>query len=231
MTISPERLEARRRQLVDAAHALIRETGDAGFSMLQLAKRAGVSPATPYNLMGSKSELLRLVVLDEFESFQAKLTAAPAAPALDWLLNSVDLMARRYIEDPSFYAGVYKAAMSGESSEIGNLMITEGRSLWSGMIQAAVDAKDLEDFVQIEPLTDVFLRAMAVTVQGWLALGWTDEQFAREIRHAARLTLASVATPARRDSLVQDIRALQVAMAASSPLARSRSTTAAVGDR
>ena len=57
MAISPERREARRRNLALAAQALIRERGDAGFSMAQLAERAGVSPATPYNLVGSKAAL------------------------------------------------------------------------------------------------------------------------------------------------------------------------------
>ncbi|WP_418654973.1 TetR/AcrR family transcriptional regulator, partial [Acinetobacter baumannii] len=55
MALSPEAREARRRNIVDAAHELVRETGGAGFSMLDLARRAGVSPATPYNLLGSKS--------------------------------------------------------------------------------------------------------------------------------------------------------------------------------
>ena len=64
MALSAERREARRRHLVDAAASLVRVDGGTGFSMLQLAGRAGVSPATPYNLIGSKSELLRLLVAD-----------------------------------------------------------------------------------------------------------------------------------------------------------------------
>lgn len=54
MALSDELRAARCRNLVDAAHALIRETGGTGFSMVQLAEKAGVSPATPYNLLGSK---------------------------------------------------------------------------------------------------------------------------------------------------------------------------------
>ena len=65
MALSAERREARRRHLVEAAASLIRDNGGAGFSMLQLAERAGVSQATPYNLLGSKSELLRLIVAGE----------------------------------------------------------------------------------------------------------------------------------------------------------------------
>ena len=79
MALSAERREARRRHLVEAAASLIRDNGGAGFSMLQLAERAGVSQATPYNLLGSKSELLRLIVAGEFEGFVARLAALPPA--------------------------------------------------------------------------------------------------------------------------------------------------------
>src|SRR5271168_2287443 len=46
----------RRRRIIEAARALIRETGNAGLSMRALAARAGVSLATPYNLFGSKRD-------------------------------------------------------------------------------------------------------------------------------------------------------------------------------
>ena len=42
MALSPELREARRRNVIDAAHMLVRETGGTGFSMAQLAQRAGM---------------------------------------------------------------------------------------------------------------------------------------------------------------------------------------------
>jgi AcrR family transcriptional regulator len=47
MALSVARRAERVQNLVQAAQELIR-TSDAGFSMTQLAAKAGVSPATPY---------------------------------------------------------------------------------------------------------------------------------------------------------------------------------------
>lgn len=54
-------VEERRRRLVKAASELIEERDDGSFSMPELAKRAGLSLATPYNLFGSKAAVLAQV--------------------------------------------------------------------------------------------------------------------------------------------------------------------------
>jgi len=48
----------RRERILDAARKLMRRTGGTGFTMRALAKEAGVSLATPYNLFRSKSGVL-----------------------------------------------------------------------------------------------------------------------------------------------------------------------------
>lgn len=227
MSISPERLEARRRLLLDAACALIREKGDAGFSMVELARRAGVSPATPYNLVGTRSELLRLVVGDEFERFRLRLAALPPAAPLDRLLEAVDLLVRQYAEDPDFYRGLYRAAQSGESAEVARQMMAQGRSLWSGMVAATVAAGDLDAEVEAEPLTDVLLRTMGATIESWLASTWPRARFGAEMAHAVRLIVAAQAAPARREGLRAEVRALQAELAAAARASAARKAAAA----
>jgi AcrR family transcriptional regulator len=209
MSISPERLEARRRQLVDAAHALIRENGDAGFSMAQLAAKAGVSPATPYNLIGPKAEVLRLVVQDVYEGFTARLARRPPAAPLAHLLGAVDEVVDYYTKDPGFYAGLYRTAQGADRAVIGSLMFSQGRSLWSGFVAAAVEAGELERFVQVELLTDVLLRMMSITSEFWLSSGWSPGRFHAEMAHAARLVLCSLATAEAGTRLSREIEALQ----------------------
>lgn len=58
---------------MEAARTLIREKGGSGFSMRELAAKAGVSYATPYNLLSSKTNLLTLVVQEEFALFRHKM--------------------------------------------------------------------------------------------------------------------------------------------------------------
>lgn len=49
--------QARRQAILDAAEALIRETGATDFTMLAVAERAMVSPTTLYNLFGTKAAM------------------------------------------------------------------------------------------------------------------------------------------------------------------------------
>lgn len=192
MAISPERREARRRHLVDAATSLIRENGGTGFSMLQLAERAGVSPATPYNLIGAKSELLRLVVADEFASFVARLATLPTAQPLGQLLAATHAVVAHYTADPPFYRGLYHAAGGTEGGELRTLMQREGRQLWRQMVEAAFQSGELKPLVEAGALTDTLLRNIGANTEAWLAEHWTTAQFAEEMALSCRLLLAGL---------------------------------------
>jgi len=60
----------RRARLIRAARDLITERADGSFSMQELAARAELSLATPYNLLGSKAAILQEVYRAETEGFR-----------------------------------------------------------------------------------------------------------------------------------------------------------------
>ncbi len=187
MALSTGAREARQRSIVDAAHALVRETGGAGFSMVQLAQRAGVSPATPYNLLGSKSEVLRRVVQDEFASFAARLDGLVAPDPLDRLLGAVDLVVVHYTAEPAFYRGLYAAMIGVEANLLRDAMGAEGQQLWGELVSAAMDEGVLQRWLSPEDFTALLLRTIAATVEAWLAEDWPNPRFATEMRRASRL--------------------------------------------
>jgi AcrR family transcriptional regulator len=213
LALSSERREARRLRLVEAAEALIRERGDAGFSMAELAARAQVSPATPYNLVGSKAEILRRVVRADFTRFTDRLAGlGPAAP-LAHLLRAADLVVSHYEADRPFYRGLFRAAFSADVAEVRDMMSLEGRALWQGWVEAALAAGDLADWVRPGPLTVVFIRTIGSTAQTWLSEGWPRGRFELEMSHSTRLILASVAAPVHRPALAAEIASAQAAIA------------------
>jgi AcrR family transcriptional regulator len=213
LALSLERRAARRGHVVLAAEALIRERGDAGFSMAELATRAGVSPATPYNLLGSKAEILRLVVHGDFERFTDRLAGAGPAGPLARLLHAADLVVSHYEADRAFYRGLFRAAFSTDVAEVRDMMSLEARALWRGWVEAALAAGDLCDWVQPGPLTVVLIRTIGSTAQTWLSEGWPRERFELEMSHSVRLILASVAAPAHREMLAAEIACAQEGIA------------------
>lgn len=208
MALSAERRSARIAHLVDTARTLVRESGDAGFSMTQLATRAGVSPATPYNLAGSKGEIMRLVVRREFEDFDARLGRIRHASPVAALLDATALVVTHYSADPQFYRGLFRATLGMEASEIHDQMLAQGRAFWAGFVSDALAAGELEAFVAVQPLTDFLLRIIGVTTQSWLAENWSGTRFALEMAHGIRLGVAAVAATPVRLRLVAEIAEL-----------------------
>ena len=205
MALSESAKAARQQRLVDSAHALIRESG-AGFSMLQLAEHAGVSPATPYNLLGSKTEVLRLVIRDESKRFIQRLAEQPpAARPLDRLLQAVDLVVVQYADEPAFYRGLYRAAIG---TEVRSMMRSENQALWCDKIAEAMAAGELSSAISDTDLTAVLLRAMASTTQAWLADEWTTERFADEMTRATRLLLLGLVSAPERKRLLAGLKSL-----------------------
>ena len=65
-----------RQALIDAALALIAERGPQGFSLAELARELGVSPAAPYRHFRDRAALLAEIAQRGFELFEAELTGA-----------------------------------------------------------------------------------------------------------------------------------------------------------
>ncbi|MFI6738148.1 TetR/AcrR family transcriptional regulator [Nonomuraea sp. NPDC050451] len=65
-----------RRAIIDAALAAIAESGPAGWSLRELARRAGVSHAAPAHHFGDKTGLLTAVAAEGFEAFADALERA-----------------------------------------------------------------------------------------------------------------------------------------------------------
>lgn len=189
MPISAEIMETRRSILVSAARALIREKADAGFSMNELAKKAGVSYATPYNLVSTKANLLALVVEEEFLLFRAKMEKVGDVDPLTRLLSAIDRLAEHYADDQPFYFGLFRAAGSAGESSIGAVMQSEGRALFLGLVRGAIAQRPATDAMSAERITDVLLRVMRGTVEAWYVERWTFDRFRNELGFSARLIL------------------------------------------
>lgn len=206
--------EDRRGRIVAAAQSLLRDRGDAGFSMTELAARAGMSPATPYNLVGSKGEILRLVVREEFRSFVDKLSALERRGPLADLLEATDLVVSHYEADRDFYRALYRMTFNAEAPDVHDHMQAEGRALWQGLVRAAADSGELTAVVRVEPFTDVLLRTISAVTLVWLSEDWPRARFADEMALSVQLIAAAVARPDLRRRLLERIGEVQTRLAA-----------------
>ncbi len=93
-----EHRAARERALLDAAHAVLLETGEAP-ALAEVAARAGLARTSVYQYYRSKAELLRAMVQDVFPRWTERVTTAMAtAPSeadriLAYAVANVELVA------------------------------------------------------------------------------------------------------------------------------------------
>ncbi|HZB91551.1 MAG TPA: TetR/AcrR family transcriptional regulator [Stellaceae bacterium] len=104
-----------REALVAAASALIAEYGPFGFSFVDAARFAGVSPAAPYRHFRDRDDLLAEVARRGFEAFAEALARAwdkgrPEPMAALTRLGKAYLAFAR--DEPAFYAAMFEAGLS-----------------------------------------------------------------------------------------------------------------------
>src|SRR6201994_3346863 len=88
-----------KRALTDAALRLVQEKGPKGFTLREVARRAGVSAAAPYRHFADKAQLLAAVATLGFVQLHEALTAT-AAKTTD-LHAQVIAMGRTYVRSPA----------------------------------------------------------------------------------------------------------------------------------
>lgn len=106
-----------RARICAAAQDIIRGEGIDKLTMRRLAEQAGVSLRTPYNLFGSKTDVL-IALLDEAEFELAPLSAAGAqGSAMAHLLGTLTRIEAFFASDEAYYRGIYQAIMTSDHPE------------------------------------------------------------------------------------------------------------------
>jgi AcrR family transcriptional regulator len=93
-----------RRALTDAALDLIGERGPKGFTLTEVARRAGVSAAAPYRHFADKADLVATVAELGFHRLRDALLAAPGGrDSRDHLVELGRAYLRWALDHPDFY--------------------------------------------------------------------------------------------------------------------------------
>ncbi len=189
----------RRSRIVRAARDLIRETGDTDLSMRMIAKRAGVSLTTPYNLFGSKRAVV-LAVFEDERDFVVRFSRLQAANALDRIFDAHDLAMRYFIEDPDFYRTLWKALLNTQGADSTGLATPErlerNRAAWRALLEAAQDEGLLDRSIS----SDLLERSLSSFANGamlaWAMGAVSTEALGPNTALGYALALRGAATPA-----------------------------------
>jgi AcrR family transcriptional regulator len=117
-----------KRALTEAALGLVKEKGPKGFTLREVARRAGVSAAAPYRHFADKADLLAAVATQGFVQLHETLTAS-AGDEPDLTRQVLD-SARRYVRwavtHPDYYQAMFGAEL--DKSDHPELLAAGGRA-------------------------------------------------------------------------------------------------------
>jgi AcrR family transcriptional regulator len=170
--------EERRRRIVEAARALIRETGDTGLSMRAIAARANVSLATPYNLFGSKRGIV-MAVLEDARGFAEQFAALGDLSAVERIFMAVRLTLAYHVQDPEFYRTLWAALLDarGGDAELRAELITPQNSLfWRALLNEARADGAIADDIDMDLLQATLSGRFASVILSWVLGGSSVEE-------------------------------------------------------
>lgn len=199
--------EERRRAIIEAARAMIRETGNAALPMRALAERAGVSQATPYNLFGTKRAVV-LAVLQDMDAFNRRyLEAPPVTGPIDRILDALDTMAGMYADDPVFYRIVWHALFEEKGADARSEFEFSRRVFFRHLMQTVAEQGLLIQGLSPELLAMQMEQALFGTASAWLFDYVGPDHLQPLIGFNACLILSAATVPAERAWLEAKMRA------------------------
>ena len=143
MSLREKNKAKNRDKIINAAKEIIREEGLEKLNMRYLANKAEVSLRTPYNLFGSKTDVL-LALLDDIpqQLFEIAQTTQNSSQ-LGLLFEIADQSFQHCLSDEKFYRDIYWGIMSSEHKESRDRAILTIETLSLPLIHQAITNKEL----------------------------------------------------------------------------------------
>lgn len=132
-----------RRKIIAAAQELLREGGIEALTMRSLAERAQVSSRTPYNLFGSKTDVLIGLIDEPLRRWIAAPSPPVAQGVLATMLAMVQVIYRQYEPEIDYYQTVYWGVMASDHHEARAAGLTRSRKMAERQIHAAIAVGEL----------------------------------------------------------------------------------------
>lgn len=198
----------RKQQILSAARRLIRKKGFMNMSMRELAKEARVSLVTPYNLFGSKANVLYALLESFFDKLAIATDDLNTQDPIDALYALTQFSVEEYARDPVFYRSLLASMVTtGELLPVPRI-VQRCTTLW----QRGLDAGIVQGLFQPHTRPDLVARQIQVNYRGamelWIEGGIDIEGFEAQLLYGLSLCLLAVATEKGRTPLLgrlQDI--------------------------
>jgi AcrR family transcriptional regulator len=184
----------RRRAILDAARDIILREGEAGMTMRSMAAQAGVSPATPYNLFGSKQAILQAIYDEDYVDYVRYFEERASTDALIRIFDLAHISIEYFELQPDFYRALFGILQRHSGSDVEASSWSLRMAYLQGLLRDCVAAGELRDDSPIELVSSALLRIFKAIAQEWVEGALSLEDARNELGVSFGLVLASLIT-------------------------------------
>ena len=190
-----------RQKIIAAAQELLREGGIEALTMRSLAERAQISSRTPYNLFGSKTDVLIGLIDEPLRRFLSAPSLPLAKGILPTMLAMVQVIYRQYEPEIDYYRTIYWGVMASDHHEARAAGLTRSRKVAERQIRAAMAAGELRAKTDPPALAAHIVAVIMGLLGLWASKLLSGPELVTECRRSLILCFLGYCTP----TLVPDL--------------------------
>jgi AcrR family transcriptional regulator len=189
--------QARRQAILDAAEALIRETGATDFTMLAVAERAMVSPTTLYNLFGTKAAILYKLLNDSTDKILTRSGAfVTESDPFRRTMTAINAAIDVFVADPAFHRPLNHYLLGVRDSINRPAFTSKTEAFWRPVLKGLDERSPLVEELGLEQLTKQLTAVFVGFLDPWVLGEISEKTFRRSILTGIALILTAFAGPA-----------------------------------
>jgi AcrR family transcriptional regulator len=190
--------DERRKHLVRTARKLLENEETSGFSMPDLAQHAGVSLATPYNLFGSKAEILQAVFEVDVAGLHRQIAQHGGDDPVGELLATATRLAHTLSSRASYYHALARSLSDLGRAEMHRLINPLSESLLAPSVQAIHEQGLLRPTLPPSAVAVLLTRQFEMVFVHWSLMQWDEARLAVELQIAIGGTMVGFLEDAAR---------------------------------
>lgn len=207
MSLRAKQSAARRARILDGADALVRANGSVEFTMLDVAAKAEVSPATPYNLFGSKNGLLYASLTRSLDELLGSPRAFAGPSPFDHPIEAGERATRVILADPTYFRPLFLVMLGVPDDVHRAQFLDRSHDYWRRSVEALERAGVLGDGIEREDLSRALLLHYMAVLGSWAHGDLDDREFLAQVVYGIALHLLGVADENARARLLERMSA------------------------
>ncbi|MGQ0701008.1 MAG: TetR/AcrR family transcriptional regulator [Panacagrimonas sp.] len=212
MSLREKQMAQRRTRILSAAEKLIRRTGGTDFTMNALAHEAEVSPATPFNLFGTKEGLLYELLLRSLKEFFSRALAQQSNDPVERVVLAAQAAVDVFVDNPKQLRPLYRFLLGVIDPKSRPEFLLRSHGYWRISLDAAVAAGWMDEN-EADAVASGLLAHILGVLDLWVHRDITDAELKDHLVQGVLLHLAPFVRAKQLPALRARLKQIMLALA------------------